>query len=263
MKRDGIRRKLMIKEDMICPEVNKDDVDMLQFTPRVEKATTLLNKFFFPHLPEHYSLSKKLYILKHNSHGGKWYKRMMDVISVLLCILFLIGKQHHNYHAIHIIFALETTLIGFILVDTLLNCYIARQYVTTMSFIIDICTIFPTMGVVLYVFIAGMKMTYYEYEYLGLVKLAWILRLFRTLSSIKLRFQRSIFKLFLTFACLAFIASGFLNVFENVFPQNELECQYVNSDTNWKPSCSEVTAADEMTYCDCEDNNCEVLHDVS
>jgi hypothetical protein len=230
---------------------------------RLEYKQSLMNKLFFSNLPDHYPLSKKLYIAKHNSKFGAWYINFVDLIAVILCFEFLIAGQTHSFLAVRVIFLLETILVLFLFLDSFVSCYISRQYMKTKSFLMDVITVFPTVFVLVYVVIARRRLTYYEYELLSLLKLVRVLRLFQTLHLFKIRFQRIVFKLVLTFASLTFIASGFLHLFENVIVQGQLDCQHINAETDWQPSCSEVTPANEMTYCDCLDNKCEFLYDVS
>jgi hypothetical protein len=251
----------LIKEESKISRGDRD-VYTLQASQR-EYKQTLINRIFFPNLPDHYPLSKKLYIAKHNTTAGARYIFMLDVFSVLLCLDFLVQGQTHSYHAVQTMFLIETVLVAFIFIDTFISCYISRHYINTMNIVLDVATIFPTVFVLSYVFGGGHKLTYFAYEYLSLVKLVRILRLFRTLHLFKHRVQRIIIKFFLTFASLCFVAAGFLHLFENVLPQRRLECEFINEDTNWQPSCSDVTPASEMTYCDCAENNCEFLYDVS
>jgi hypothetical protein len=230
---------------------------------RLEYKQSLINKLFFPNLPDHYPLSKKLHIAKYNTTYGAWYISLMHFISVILCLEFYVAEQTNSYLAVQAVFAVETLLVLFLSIDSLGNCYISRQYTKTLHFFVDVITVFPTFFLLIYVVAAGRKMTYAQYEFLNILKLVRVLRIFRTLHLFKVRFQRIVFKLFLTFASLTFIASGFLHLFENVIPQWSQECQYINADTDWQPSCSEVSPASEMTYCECSDNNCELLYDVS
>lgn len=234
----------------------------LQIT-RLEVTQSLINRIFFPNMPDHYSFSKKLYITKHNTQYGAWYISLTHLVSVVLCILFLLAEHTHSYHAVRVTFVVETILVLFLCLDSVMSCYISKQYAKTMYFVMDVITVFPTFLMLIYVIGAGKAMTYQQYAGISLLKLVRVLRLFRSLHLFKDRFQRIIFKLFLTFASLTFIASGILHFFENVIPQDRLECQFLNSDTEWQPSCSDVSPASEMTYCDCAENNCEFLYDVS
>ena len=225
----------------------------------VEVKPSWINTIFFPHLPDHYSLSKKLHITKHNTKCGAWYISLMDLISVVLCFLFLMAEHTHSYFAVQVEFVIETLLVLCLCLDSFITCYISKQYAKTIYFAMDVITVLPTFVILIYVVAAGKTMSFQQYAWMSLLKLVRVLRLFRTLHLFKNRFQRIVFKLFLTFVSLTFIASGFLHLFENVIPQGDFECQFINQDTDWLPSCSDVTPANEMTYCDCAENHCESL----
>lgn len=243
-------------------EVTKERREVSLQANQLEFKQSLINKIFFPNFPDHYSLSKKLHISKHNTRYGAFYIALMDFISVVLCILFLVAEHTNSYHEVQVEFVIETILVFFLCIDSFITCYISKQYVKTIYFAMDVITVFPTFMILIYVVAAGKTLSYQEYAWMSLLKLVRALRLFRTLHLFKDRFKRIVFKLFLTFASLTFIASGFLHLFENVIPQGGLECQYINQDTDWLPSCSDVAPASEMTYCDCSDNHCELLYDV-
>lgn len=249
-----------------CTSLSRSDSegyeDSLQQS-KEERMSCWIERLLFPNLPDHYSLAKKLYIVKYNSPAGRWYSILVEAFSVLLCLDFLVQGRTHSYRAVQSLFYLETILVLGIVIDSFVSCFISRLYIRSLNFALDLVTVFPTLFVLFFVIVAGKRLNYFEYEYMSLMKLVRVLRMFRTLSLFKLRFQRILFKLVLTFASLTFIASGFLHLFENVFPQAHLECQYINENTNWQPSCSEVAPASYMTYCDCEENKCEYLYDVS
>lgn len=229
---------------------------------RVEHNQSLMQRFLFPDMPEHYSLAKKLHITKFNTILGARYILTFDAISILLCFVYLIQVRNHSYFAVQATFVTETFLVLCIFIDTLISCYISRVYVKSIHFVIDAITVFPTVFILLYVMAARRKLTYYHHEYVSLLKLVRILRLFRTLHRFNNRFHRSLFKLFLTFASLVFIASGLLRLFENVLAQVDIECQFIGRETSWSPSCSEFIPAEEMTYCDCDENRCVYFYDV-
>ena len=73
----------------------------------------------------------------------------------------------------------------------------------------------------------------------------------RGLSGVK----RQLITLVLTLLSLIFLASGIVHLMENdVAQQLLLDCNYVNQNTDWKPSCRvDTIAADD---CDCQENRC-------
>jgi hypothetical protein len=230
---------------------------------RLEYKRSWINEIFFPHLPDLYPLSKKLHIVKNNSRYGDIYVFFQDLFSVILCITFIISSTSNSYTAVQTVFVVESILIFFIFFDTTMSCFISRTYLRSYDFILDVVTIFPTFFILLFVLLVRWHRTFYEHEIMSMLRLVRVLRLFRTLHIFKSRLKRIVFKLCLTFASLTFVAAGLLQLFENTLPQVDLECQHINADTEWQPSCSEVTPASEMTYCDCLDNNCQYLYDVS
>lgn len=229
----------------------------------LKRNHSLIGQLFFPSLPLHYPLSKKIHIVKHNSQCGAYYISLIDMIAVILCFTLFIAGNVHSFLAVRVIFTMETFLIFVLFVDAVISYFISRSQANFQHTFLDIVTVFPTFFILIYVIAAKKSLNYFEYECLSILKLVRVLRLFRTLHLFKVRFQRIVFKLVLTFASILFIASGFLRMFENTMPQRDLECQHIGEDTEWQPSCSEVAPASEMTYCDCEENNCEFLYDVS
>jgi potassium large conductance calcium-activated channel subfamily M alpha protein 1 len=97
------------------------------------------------------------------------------------------------------------------------------------------------------------------FRFVRILRLVRILRVFKVLGGLS-GVKRQVITLCLTLLSLVFMAAGIVQLMENDVKQlTSLECVYINSYTNWIPSCTpDAPAADN---CDCLENNCESYYD--
>lgn len=247
--------------------------DVILQNPELSKQTTTLSSYFFPDLPEHYPLRKKLSITKSNSITGTVWDFLQLILSLLACGIYVADTYGTPYHDVKYFNIFEIIITQFFLIDFLFNWYLVGTYsflYRPMS-IVDILTILPV-----YITLA----TEAKAARLGFLRFARILRLtriFRTFKAIRKisGVKKQILTLSLTFLSMSFLAAGILissiiflyspvspliyslglvQLVESDLSQYSYHCKYINEHTDWEPSCSPNTPADNS--CDCIDHNC-------
>ena len=237
----------------LAPDVKND---------KNKKFHDFIHRMLFPNLPEQYPFRKKLQISKNTTRIGLAYDLSQDFCSVLMCAVFVASTYYKSYAAVHTIYFMDISISVYVLVDILFNTYlIGKSFLLDIRCLVDVLAIFPTFFVTVYVVIWGRKLSFFYTQLISTLRLIRVIRIFKTLRFFH-SMRKAVLKLAMTFSCFIFICSGLFQFFENDLPQNDYDCQFINEDTDWQASCSEVMPAAEMGDCDCVDFNCEPLYDV-
>mmetsp|Transcript_3342 Transcript_3342/g.5229 ORF Transcript_3342/g.5229 Transcript_3342/m.5229 type:complete len:1450 (-) Transcript_3342:361-4710(-) len=212
-----------------------------------------LSRILFPGLPEHYPLRKKIAITKANSWAGAVWDILQIALSVLACIVYVADTYISSYRGASTFLLSEMIITQFFMVDFSLNFYLdgTLSYFRQSMTIVDIVTILPV-----YLTIAtGNKAT--NLGFLRFVRILRLARIFRTFKALRNMsgVKRQLLSLTLTLLSMTFLAAGLVQLMENDIEQYQFDCQYINSRTDWRPSCSPSSPADDS--CDCKENNCE------
>lgn len=227
-----------------------------------QKFHNFIHRILFPNLPEQYPFRKKLQISKNTTRIGLAYDLSQDFCSVLMCAVFVASTYYKSFEAVHMIYFMDMSISLYVLVDILFNMYlIGKVFLMDIRCIVDSLSIFPTLFITIYVVILGQKLSFFYTQLISTLRLIRVIRIFKTLRFFH-SMRKAVLKLVMTLSCFIFICSGLFQFFENDMGQDDYSCQFITEDTNWRPSCSEVMPADDMTSCDCHDYNCEALYDV-
>lgn len=222
----------------------------------------LVHRLLFPNLPEQYPFRKKLQISKNTTRVGLAYDLSQDFSSVLMCAVFIASTYYKSYAAVHTIFIMDISISIYVLMDILFNLYlVGSRFLGDIRFIVDFLAIFPTFFLTVYAILLGRKLSFFYSQLISTLRLIRVIRIFKTLRFFH-SMRKAVLKLIMTMTCFIFICSGLFQFFENDVPQNDYDCQYINVDTNFQPSCSEVMPANEMGDCDCERFQCHPLYDI-
>lgn len=181
-------------------KVNNDSIQ----TPLTSSSS--LSSYFFPDLPEHYPLRKKLSISKSNSVMGDLWDSFQLVLSLTACVMYIAETYGIPYQDVKYFNGLEIAITQLFFIDFLFNWYLSG----TISFLyrpmslLDIVTILP-------VYLTLATETYATR--LGFLRFARILRLsriFRTFKAIKkiTGVKKQILTLSLIFLSMSFLAAG-------------------------------------------------------
>jgi hypothetical protein len=167
--------------------------DVIQ-TP-VKRSSTSLSSYFFPDLPEHYPLRKKLSISKSNSVIGSVWDTFQLALSLAACIMYIADTYGTPYQDVKYFNGFEIVITQLFLIDFLFNWYLSG----TFSFL------YRPMYITLATETRGAR--------LGFLRFARILRLsriFRTFKAIKKisGIKKQILTLSLTFLSMSFLAAG-------------------------------------------------------
>jgi len=211
-----------------------------------------VSRILFPGLPEHYPLRKKIAITKANSHIGAIWDMLQIVLSVLACIIYVADTYISSYNGASAFLMSEMIITQFFMLDFTLNFYLdgTLSYFRQSMTLVDIVTILP----VYLTMVTGNKATHLGFlRFVRILRLARIFRTFKALRNMS-GVKRQLLSLTLTLLSMTFLAAGLVQLMENDINQYRFDCQYINSRTDWRPSCSSSSPADES--CDCEENNC-------
>ena len=247
------------------PKLNDNSRSRLKNLAEQEDTSPMrsIHRYFFPSLPDNYSLRKKIQISKNASKLGFIYDLSQDFSSVLMCGVYITTTYLDSYRAIQNIFNIDITISAYVLVDIILNWYLygSIMYILQFAAIIDMLSVFPTVFSVLYIIVFRQNMSAFMSQLMGTLRLIRVIRIFKTLRFFY-SVRRAMLKLVLTMFTLIFITSGILQFFESDYKQRPLDCQFINRHTDWLPSCSNVMPARDMLACDCESVGCHALYGV-
>ena len=219
-----------------------------------------LNDFFFPGIPAHYPLKKKLLLAKTSSPSGVYWDLLQVLLSVVACGLYVAETYSSTYEDQQIYGTSELLFTQFFLVDFLFNWFTAPDWYGFFGSpltIVDVLTIVPVfIGLALQ---DTGNANLAIFRFVRILRLARILRSFRLLGGIS-GSRRQVITLILTLLSLIFLAAGIMQLMENDVKMSsfDYDCKYVNENTNWEPSCSENMPVGNSTCC--SDFICEAIY---
>jgi hypothetical protein len=236
------------------PKLNDNSRSSLRNQTKDEGAASavqFLHRYFFPSMPDNYSLRKKIQLTKNASSVGFMYDLSQDFTSLLMCGVYVVSTYYDSYKAVRNIFAIDLAITAYV------------WYVLKFTAIVDIVSVFPTFFGVVYVIIFNRNMSFFTSQLISTLRLIRVIRIFKTLRFFY-SVRRAVLKLVLTLFTMIFVTAGIVQFFESDYKQNMIvDCQYINKNTDWLPSCSRVVPNAELLDCDCEHENCRPLYDVS
>ena len=217
----------------------------------------------FPGLPEHYPLKKKLVMAKQASFVGTFWDISQIIFSIVACGMYVAELGGTSYDDMKIFGLVELILTQFFLIDFIFNWFVTHSTVSYLMeplVIIDILTIVPVYVGLLE--LGGGQTNLSIFRFVRILRLIRILRAFRMLRGLS-GVKRQLITLVLTLLSLIFLASGIVHLMENdIRQQLYLDCNFVNENTGWLPSCVEdketyqYTDPNLPTYCDCAASSC-------
>lgn len=165
-----------------------------------------ISQFFFPGLPDHYPLRKKVQITKNNSTAGMLWDLSQILFALLSCLQYVAETYSTSYKSAVYFRYLELILTQFFACDFLLNWYISsswRYFLDPMT-MVDMLTICPVYVQLL----LGADNT--NFAVLRFVRILRLIRIFRTFKALKTLngIRRQILSLTLTLLCMTFLAAG-------------------------------------------------------
>ncbi len=213
------------------------------------------SQLFFPGLPDHYPLRKKISITKNNSSLGSLWDILQIVLSVVTCAMYIADSYTTNYTTAYIFLLVELIITQLFMIDFLLNWYLDStvNYLWQPLSLIDEFTILPV-----YITLGTDSTAAANLGFLRFVRILRLVRIFRTFKALRnlSGIKRQLLSLILTLLSMTFLAAGLVQLMENDIEQYQFDCKYINAETYWEPSCSSTEPADDET-CDCNTNNCE------
>jgi hypothetical protein len=113
---------------------NEHDLNGLNWSTRsalfFHEVKEFLNEVFFPGIPEHYPLKKKLLILKNNSFLGSQWDIFQVLISLLACSLYVAQSYDSSYYAVRFYSMTELITTQFFLMDLVFNYFVSENNFT-------------------------------------------------------------------------------------------------------------------------------------
>ena len=214
--------------------------------------------WLFPHMPEHYPLSKKLALVKAQSRFGKIWDVLLILMSVLACIIYVCETYMATYNAVQVYSIIELVVTQFFALDFLYNMASSSNiwhYMTEGWTIVDIVTIVPvyiTLGLAANGESGGTGVNLSVFRIIRILRLIRVLRMFKLLNGLS-GVQRQLVTLSLTLTSLIFMAAGIIHIMENDLKQiMEYNCSYINANTLWEPSCKpDLPYSLDTDPCDC------------
>lgn len=219
-----------------------------------------ISKILFPNIPEHFSLDKKLTLLKAHSSFGKFWDAFLIVLSLIACAMYVSETYNASYNAVRVYFISENLITQFFAIDFIYN-YLAAfnkfDFLLSFSSFVDFLTIAP-----IYITLSfngkGKSPNLSIFRFVRILRLIRIMRMFKVLGGLS-GVRRQIITLSLTLLSLVFLAAGIFQIMEtDVRQQLEFSCHFINERTNWVPSCSPSEPASDS--CDCSTYNCNSFY---
>jgi len=219
-----------------------------------KKSLISLFDWIIPGRPSHVVMKRRISQYKQLSVFGKLWDAWQIFLSVLACGLYIAesystGYTEHQFYTWH-----DVIVTQFFMLDFIFNWFTAintKIFFQSLMTIVDVLTIFPV-----YISLAtGSDVNLSIFRFIRILRLVRVLRTFRLLGSLS-GLKRQLITLSLTLISLVFMAAGVVNVLENDVQQLYFDCQYINKNTNYRPSCDSYTDTFDMDTCDCREKNC-------
>lgn len=241
--------------------VDARDLSKKTNASRVNDLYSRFHAWFFPGMPEHYPLAKKLLILKASSSFGTLWDFSLIFMSLIACAFYVASLYESTYQAVQIYNLAEIIYTEFFLVDFLFNwftCANAFKFFTDPLTIVDILTIAPVyIGLIF-----SSKTNLSIFRFVRILRLIRVLRAFRLLAGLS-GVRKQIITLVLTLLSLIFLASGIVQLMENdIFQSLYMSCNYISAETNFEPSCDPHVPTFNSTDCDCQSTYCYASYSV-
>lgn len=212
-----------------------------------------------PGLPEHAALKKKAVIFKRGSAIGAGWDIFQVFLSVVACVMYIAESYEASYAAGQVYEMSELIYTQFFAIDFLFNWFIAnstKQHFTSLMSIVDIITVVP---VYVTLFVGADAPNLSLFRFVRILRLIRILRTFRLLGGLS-GIKRQLITLTLSLLSLTFVAAGIIQFMENDLNQFGYDCQYINANTNYEPSCESDMPTFNSPDCDCAEHNCRAVY---
>lgn len=242
-------------------EAQAEEVELLDAEEVPQSLLDKLSAYVFAGLPQHYPLRKKVKIAKLNFMIGISWDLIQLALAFLACAVYVITQYPLSLMETNGLFLTDVIITQFFMLDFFLNWYIHGtlfKFFTEWITIVDILTVIPVY----------FSLIDTRSSVLNVLRCLRILRLIRVLQGIKWvremsGVQRQIMSLLITIVSIVFLATSAVQYVENDVHQFSYQCQYINRQTNFAPSCSpvmplEAYLAESVTRsCDCAVHSCE------
>ena len=165
-----------------------------------------ISEYFFPGVPHHFPLKKKVMLTKSNSQGGQIWENFQLFITVIVCLIIIIESYAETLETVKVLFWLEVVINQIFIVDLALSFYLQPSIIsfcTSPSTWLDISTIAPV-----YIKIFLREDIYFWAGFLiYFLRILRIMRLFKSVR--KLTGKNKHIAIFgLTIACTSFTFAG-------------------------------------------------------
>lgn len=207
-----------------------------------------IDAFLFAGIPDHYPLKKKIQIAKSTSTVGTAWDIVQILLVIVACGLYVVTRYPISYETTQIVFTTEFAITQVFMADFLLGWYTSPAYwwfFADAIVIIDILTMFPSY------YIMFTKNQNGVIDFLRCLRIFRLMRMFRTIKLIRNMnaIRRQVLLLTVTMTSMIYITASVIQLVENDIYQLEGACRYINSATNWKPSCTANAPANELCIC--------------
>ena len=205
-------------------------------------------------------IKQVLFTMKHNSWIGLAWDVFQVILSLIACAIYVSETYLFDYTAIRVYDLIELVITQFFMIDFLLTWFISgssRHFFGQFMTWIDIATILPVY--ISFVVSDNAAPNLSILRFLRILRLVRILRTFRMLGGFS-GVKRQSITLSLAMLSLIFLAAGIVNILENELNSIDFDCQYINSLTQYEPSCEASYPTFDDPSCDCKEHHCEPLY---
>jgi len=140
-----------------------------------ERLKEDMDNWFFPDLPSHYSLRKKLLISKSTTTVGAFWDVLMICMAVMVCALYVVRSYNMDLNAVRTIFVLELVITQFFVFDLLFNYYLTP----TFGFLVDIYTIIDMLTILPVYLAFGLGSDFVALNFLRCLRILRLMKIFK------------------------------------------------------------------------------------
>jgi hypothetical protein len=198
-------------------------------------------------------LKKQVIDFKYNTIYGTYWDILQVFISILSCAIFVSETYVSTYHSVQLYNLIEQIITQIFMIDFLLSWFVSFRsstYFSSPMTWVDIITILPS-----YLIYLQNTPDLSTLRFVRILRLIRILRTFRLLGGFS-GVKKQMITICLLILSLTFLAAGIYNLCENDFEQFSYDCQYINKDTSYQPSCTRSRSSYDDSTCDCQKYNC-------
>ncbi len=209
------------------------DISINSALTRIEE---FIGNILFTHMPEHYSLTKKLIVSRSITNGWAIYDVVNIILIVYYSISYIIPLYHPSYDLTFFINIVNICVTQIFMFDFLLNCYMGTGLGYWANYgvfpIFELLSMFPGYFKLFYPGTASVVM-----QYLMSFRIVSIFRIFKHFKYIHNAsgLRRQIVYLVLTMMVMIYLATTTVQLLEN----QSYDCIYINENTGYEPSCVE------------------------